>query len=226
MIMKTIQYIFIVLNISIFFACGGGNTRNGDKISENEYLGNIPAAISEYEATTEAIKQEGMKALEKYSKMDKPDMSEIDALDKKLKKETADAENKFEEIINKARKSLNNKAIPYEIKTAGYDVLNLNIKRIDSKGSISCDYTIKSKEPIKIEKGLDSGFFIYYYLTDANGQIIAKAASVAKNKGLKKAESDVGDEFTGELEIDTRRNKGIDKFAKVVFAGKMDYDNN
>lgn len=225
--MKTIRYyILIILSISILFACGGDGINKGDELSENEYLGNIPAAIAKYEATVEAIKQEGMKALEKYSKMDKPDMSEIEALDKRLKKKTADAESTFEEAINKARKSLAGKAILYEVEATQYDVLSLNIKQIDSKGSISCEYTIKAKEQIKIEKGLNSGFFIYYYLVDVNGQTIAKAASVAKSSILKKTESDIGDEFMGELEINTRRNEGIDKFAKIVFVNKADFDNN
>ena len=188
----------------LLYSCGGGG------MSENKYLGELPAMANKYETEIDELKQKAKEAT---------DMEDAFKYEKeyKLKKEEAD-----QAIVGYVEGHEFTETIPFkELDGSRFTVESIAVTGA-SRERVNFEATIKVNEDYKNEYGgWEKYIFGYIKAVDAEGNTLGKATVLASPMGARK-EYHAGD--SEKLSGGIRPLSELGEFAAIQFISKEEYD--
>lgn len=206
--MKNLSIIsgLLFLSTIVMTSCGGAD------VKENEYLGELPSIVKNYESEIDEKKKEAKEStdMEKAFELEK----EKDLLDDEMDQAIEDYVNENPELINKE--------LPFEtLPDNKYTVNKVTVSQVSTRLNLLFSLTIN--EDIKNKYGgIEKFLFIYFKAVDSNGETIPETISVATSFGTRDplvagAEYDV----SGSLLVEH-----LEDFSKIVQITKEEYEEN
>ena len=185
---KSILKLAVIATAVVMLASCGSSPKG---LPENDIFGKVPSIIYQYEQQDSIIRANAGSA-----NFLNPD----DELKEKFKK----AELKFKQDMEKEGKRLEGRAIPFTLSEGlGYEVTSLKIQKVDDRGDVYVEYSVKLTDVSKIK-------FHYTGRISLSVQLINKAGEVFSN-----------DVYTADFKIDGVKNRS-DLKAGMEFSGYQD----
>jgi len=187
-------------------SCGGGS------LSENDYLGKLPAMADKFQTEIDGLKEKAKQATD----MDDAYKYQTEY---KLKKEEAD--NAFDEYLKTVEFA--NPMSFENLPENKFEILDITITGA-SRTRVNFESKVKVKEDLKNKYGgNEKYFFAYFKAVDKEGNMLGKPGVMAsKLSGGGPYTADMETTITGSLE----KLNEMANFEKIIFISQEEYKNN